>query len=89
MKNIAHDISSPPSDINSDYPENTVSSKYYDIEELGNLKFKRSHFSLFHINECSIYKNFDDLQHLLSCTNKKFDITAITETRITKKKTLY
>ena len=27
---------------------------------------------------------FDDLQYLLSCTNKTFDISAITETRITK-----
>ena len=86
--NQFHNISSPPSDINSDYPENTVSSKYYHMEELRNLKFKRSHFSLFDINECSIYKNFDDLQDLLSCTNKKFDITAITETRITKKNSI-
>ena len=27
---------------------------------------------------------FDDLQHFLSCTNKNFDIIAVTETRITK-----
>ena len=75
---------SPPNDINSDYPENTVSSKYYDIEELQNLKItsKSKSLSLFHINACSLSKNFDDLQHLLSCTNKIFDIIAITETRI-------
>ena len=77
---------SPPNDINSDYPENTVSSKYYDIEELQNLKItnKNKSLSLFHINACSLSKNFDDLQHLLSCTNKNFDIIAITETRITE-----
>ena len=77
---------SPPNDINSDYPENTVSSKYYDIEELQNLKItnKSKSLSLFHINACSLSKNFDDLQHLLSCTNKNFDIIAITETRITE-----
>ena len=40
--------------------------------------------SLFHINACSLNKNFDDLQHLLSCTKKNFDIIAISETRITK-----
>ena len=40
--------------------------------------------SLFHINACSFNKNFDDLQHLLSCTKKIFDIIAIGETRITK-----
>ena len=39
--------------------------------------------SLFH-NACSLNKNFDELQHLLSCTKKNFDIIAISETRITK-----
>ena len=43
---------STPDDINSDHPENTVSPKYYDFEEL----------HLFHINACSLSKNFDDLQ---------------------------
>ena len=42
--------------------------------------------SLFHINACSLYKNFDDLQHL-NCT-KKIDIIAISETRITKQVSL-
>ena len=36
---------SPPNDINSDYPENTVSSKYYDIEELQNLKLSSKRFT--------------------------------------------
>ena len=31
-------MSSSPDDINSDDPENTVSSKYYDTVELQNLK---------------------------------------------------
>ena len=44
--------------------------------------------SPFHINACSLNKNFDDLQHLLSCTKKKFDIIAISETRITKQVSL-
>ena len=30
------------------------------------------------------YKNFDDLQHLLSCTKNSFHIIRVTETRITK-----
>ena len=79
-------MSSLPYDINSDDPENTVSSKYYDIDEHQNLKItsKSNSLSLFHINACSVSKNFDDLQHLLSCTVKKFDIIAITQTRITK-----
>ena len=77
-------MSSSPDDINSDDPEDTVLSKHYDIEELQNLKItnKSKSLSLFYINACSLSKNFDDLQHLLSCTNKNFNIIAITETRI-------
>ena len=37
---------------------------------------------MFHINTCSLDKNFDDLQHLLICTKKFFDIIAISETKI-------
>ena len=44
--------------------------------------------SLFHINACSLNKNFDDLQHLLSCTKKNVDIIVINETRITKQVSL-
>ena len=33
-------------------------------------------------------KNFDDLQHLLSGTKTKFDIIAISETRITRQVSL-
>ena len=49
---------------------------------------KNKSLSLFHINACSLNKNFDDLQHLLSCTKIKFDIIAISETRITKQVSL-
>ena len=71
-------MSPQPDNINSDDPENTISSKYYDIDELQNLKITNSSYSLslFHINACTLSKNFDDLQHLLSCTNKIFDIIA-------------
>ena len=37
---------------------------------------------------CSLNKNFDDLQHLLSFTKTKFDIIAISETSTTKQVTL-
>ena len=49
---------------------------------------KNKSLSLFHINPCSINKNFDDLQHLLSCSKTKFDMIAISETRITKQVSL-
>ena len=47
---------------NSD-PENVIQSKYYDIDELQQLKIpnKEKSFSFFHINSCSINKNFEEL----------------------------
>ena len=44
--------------------------------------------SLFRINACFLNKNFDNLQHLLSCIKKHFDIIAISERRITKQVSL-
>ena len=68
-------------------PENVVNSNYYDIDQFQTLKFheKNKSLSLFHINAYSLSKNFDDLEHLLKCTNKVFDIVAVSETRITRK----
>ena len=57
----------------------------YNIE----IPHKSKLLSLFHINTCSLNKNFDDLQHLLSCTKKFIDIIAISETRITKQVSLF
>ena len=75
---------------NSNDPEKVCSSKCYDIEEMHNIQipYKNKSLSLFHINACSLNKNFDDLQHLLNCTKKSFDIIAISETRITKQVSL-
>ena len=44
---------------------------------------KDNSLALFPINACSLNKDFDDLKHLLSCTNKTFDV-AIAGSRITK-----
>ena len=71
-------------------PENVVSSNYYDNDQLQTLTFPEKNKLLlpFYINACSLNKNFDDLQHLLKCSNKVFDIVAISETRIMKKTSL-
>ena len=55
-----------------------------------NLKIPQKNKSLssFHVNECSLNKNFDDLQHLLSSTKKVFDIIAVSETRIARQVSL-
>ena len=86
LVNQLNNMSSPPDDINSDDPKNTVSSKCCDNDELQNVKIrnKSNPLFLFDKNTCSLSKNFHDLQRLLSCTNKGFDIIAITETRIAK-----
>ena len=45
---------------------------------------KNSCLSLFHINTCSLNKNFEDLEYLIKSTNINFDIIAILETGILK-----
>ena len=67
-------------------PDNVAKCRYYDIEEIQTLNIpnKSKSLSMFHINTCSLSKNFDDLEYLLKTTNMNFDIIAISETRITK-----
>ena len=67
-------------------PDNAVKCRSYDIEEIQTLKIpnKSKSLSMFHINTCSLSKNFDDLEYLLKTTNINFDVIAIFETRITK-----
>ena len=75
---------------NNDDPEKMCLSNYYDIEEMGDIEIphKNKSLFLFHINACSLNKDFDDLQHLLSCTKAKFDIISISETRVTRQVSL-
>ena len=67
-------------------PDNVVKCIYYDIEEIQTLNIpnKSKSLSMFHINTCSLSKNFDDLEYLLKTTNMNFDIIEISEIRITK-----
>ena len=44
--------------------------------------------NVFHVNACSLNKNFDDLDYLLKCANKVFDIIAVSETESTKQTSL-
>ena len=61
--------------------------RYYDVEQIQTLKIpnRSKSLSMFHINTCSLSRNFDDLEYLLKTTNMNFDIIAISEIRITKK----
>ena len=67
-----------------DDPDNVVNSKYYSINEIQSLKAanKNKSPSMFHI--LSLNKNFNDLECLLKCTNKKFDVVAVSEIRISR-----
>ena len=57
-------------------PENVVNSRYFDIGEIQALKLhdKSKSLSFFHVNACSLNKNFENLEYLLKCTNK-FSLT--------------
>ena len=68
--------------------ENVSNCKYYDLNEIKPLNklINKSSVSLFHLNTCSLSKNFEDLEYLLHSTNLNFDVIAISETRITKNK---
>ena len=46
------------------------------------MKIEPNSLSLFHINRCSLNKNFEDLEYLLKATNKAFDVIATSESRI-------
>ena len=65
--------------------ENVSNCKYYDLNEIKPLNKlnNKSSLSLFHLNSCSLSKNFEDLEYLDS-TNLNFHVIAISETRITK-----
>ena len=53
---------------------NTTPKNGNDIDEMHNIEIphKNKSLSLFHITACSLNNSFDDLQHLLSCTQKTF-----------------
>ena len=62
--------------------------KYRDTDYFKNLTkdFRRKALSFFHMNVCSLNKNFDDFNIILSDLNVSFESLAITETRIKKDK---
>ena len=65
--------------------QNTIHSKYYDIDQLNSLKIDSpSSFGLFHVNIASLDKHIDDLKLILSLINHNFDILGISEHKILK-----
>ena len=66
-----------------DDSHNVVNSTYHLINEIQSLKIanKSKSLSMFHINACSLNKNFGYLKHLIKFVGKTF--VAVTDIRIT------
>ena len=64
-----------------------MNSRYFNIDQTQSLKFAQEEkfLSFFHINSCSLSKDFDDPVYLLKFKNKNFVIIAVSEARISKK----
>ena len=78
--NQFHDLSS---DSIKKTPENMMANcKYYDIEDVQKIKSIPDSLFLFHLNACSLNKNFDDLEYLIKTKNQTFDVIAINEPTI-------
>ena len=56
--------------------------KYYDTDDIQKIKSKPNSLSLFHLNTCSLKKNFDDLEYLIKTANETIDVIAVKESRI-------
>ena len=73
-------------DVKNENELNLQNCKYRDTGYFKNLTkdFKRRVLSFFHMNVCSLAKNFDDFNILFSELNASFDILAVTESQIKK-----
>ena len=62
-----------------------INCNYYSPKEFSDLKINNSKsFSFYHLNIHSIQKHMDELKIMLKMLSTKFDILAITETKIAK-----
>ena len=70
----------------NDDPDNVANSKYYSMNQIQSCKIANNSkfFSIFHMNARSLNTTFDELEYFLKCTNKQFDVLAITETKFTR-----
>ena len=86
LNSLINQFNNTPQMHNHKDPENVLRCKYYDLEEVQSMKIpnKNSCLSLFHINTCSLNKNFGGLEYLIKSTNINFDIIAHSQTRILK-----
>ena len=69
---------------NKKNPGSFTNCRNLDIDEIQKMKVEPNSLSLFHINSCSLNKNFEDLEYFFKATNKTFDVIAISKSRILK-----
>ena len=86
---LFHQFNDLTTESNKKNPENFINCRNPDIDEIQKMENKPNSLSLFHINFCSLNKNFEDLEYLLKATNKTFDVIAISESRIMKYTNLF
>ena len=87
LKNINDTLNRTTGDQIDDDDDNEqhINCNYYDINEFTKAKFEfHKSFSIFHINIHSIQLHFEELKLILNMLNSKFDILAITESKIQK-----
>ena len=79
LSSLFNQFNSIPQTYDHKDPENVVWCKYHDLGEVQSMKIpnKNSCLSLFHINTCSLNKNFEHLGYLIKSTDIIFDIKAI------------
>ena len=73
-----------PAESNKKNPKSFINYRNLDIDEIQKMKIEPNSLSLFHINCCSLNKNFEEREYLLKAANKTFDVIAVSESRIPK-----
>ena len=67
----------------AEYDENLVTCHYYDVNEFATCRFNSNrNFSMLHLNIHSIQAHIEELEHLLNLLDHKFDIIAISESKL-------
>ena len=69
-------------DSSDDFLTDSISSKYYTPSEFLASKFKKTSFSMIHLNIASLSLHIDDLKMLLDLLDHPWDVIGISETKI-------
>ena len=68
--------------------ENSISCDYYDVDDQKKILINQSDLTVMYLNISSLARNIDKLKLVNSLIKSKFDIICMSESRITKNKTL-